>query len=274
MLLQTVVFSLNQRFRHLTVTNICYQRDDDGIPQYSKESFHFETLKGFLSMNIPFHCADNQQLRKLFKMLRPTVDCPSSDKLRKDLAKEVCKVKEEIKVELKNANKVCLAMDAWTSPNKIAFLAIVVYWITPDWRYRHELIAFEQLHGTHTGKHLNRVLIENTKEYEIHDKVLAINTDNASNNDTMHQEFVSDVRKAIGKMKFDVFHIPCLAHVIQLSVKVFLDNIDIIAENDTLEKTITKEKIKKANKLDKGFKRTLTLVSIGNCVLIKNSPFG
>jgi hypothetical protein len=163
-------------------------------------------------------------------------------------------------VELKKANKVSLALDAWTSPNKLAFLAVVVYWITPDWRYRHALIAFEQLHGSHTGKRLNRVVTEKTKEYEIHEKILAITTDNASNNDTLHSEFEDEVRRAIGKLKFEVYHIPGLAHVVQLAVKAFLNNIDVIAENDQLEKVITKERIKKANQNTKGFKRTLTLV--------------
>ena len=116
---------------------------DNEVPQYSKEGFQHEVLKCFIALNIPFRNADHQQLRKLFKMLRSTVDCPSAEKLRKDLNFEADKVREKIKEELKGVQKVSLALDAWTSPNKLAFLAIVVYYITPDWKYRHALIAFE-----------------------------------------------------------------------------------------------------------------------------------
>jgi hypothetical protein len=220
-------------------------------------------------MNIPFRNADHNQMRKLFKMLRSTVDCPNADRLRKDLSKEADKVREQIKEELRGIKKVSLALDGWTSPNKLAFLAIVVYYITPDWKYRHALIAFEQLSGSHSGTYLNQVLEEKTKQYEIYEKILAITTDNASNNDTLYKSLTSAIRRAIGKMHFQVIHIPCLAHVVQLSVKAFLDNIKIEAENESKSKSISTTAINDAGKMEKGFKRTLTLVCLILLVLKK-----
>ena len=175
-------------------------------------------------------------------------------------------MREQIKEELKGVKKVSLALDAWTSPNKLAFLAIVVYYITPDWKYRYALIAFEQLLGeeSHSGARLNEVLENKTRLYGIYEKILAITTDNASANGTMFKHLQSSIRRAIGKMHFEALHIPCLAHVVQLSVKAFLDNIKVEAENDSKDKSISKEAIKEAGKMAKGFKRTLTLVSSHN----------
>jgi hypothetical protein len=74
---------------NIITTNVTtLQRLDDETPQYSKEAFQFETLKAFISMNVPFRCVDNKQLKKLFRILRPTVDCPSTEKLCKDLGIE------------------------------------------------------------------------------------------------------------------------------------------------------------------------------------------
>jgi len=49
---------------------------------------------------------------------------------------------DDIQTCLPAAGKISLAADTWTSPNKLAFLAIVAYWISDSWQMEEMLIGF------------------------------------------------------------------------------------------------------------------------------------
>jgi len=59
-------------------------------------------------------------------------------------------------------------------------------------------------------------------------------------------------------------HIPCLAHVVQLCVNAFLNGIKATSTINASEDTFDEAEITAATGMDKGFRRTLTLVSYGN----------
>jgi len=48
----------------------------------------------------------------------------------------------DIRTCLSAAGNISLAADSWTSPNKLAFLAIVAYWISDSWQMEEVLIGF------------------------------------------------------------------------------------------------------------------------------------
>ena len=54
--------------------------------------------------------------------------------------------------------KISLALDCWTSPNNLSFMAVTGYYIDQDQKYKEALLGFEPLTGAHTGKHLVTVL--------------------------------------------------------------------------------------------------------------------
>ena len=46
------------------------------------------------------------------------------------------------------------ALDVWTSPNKLAFMGIMAYFMDSRWRYREVLLHFHSLEGTHSGANM------------------------------------------------------------------------------------------------------------------------
>jgi hypothetical protein len=84
-------------------------------------------------------------------------------------------------------SKISIALDAWTSPNKFAFLAIVAQFVNKDFELGNALsgfystvltcaseevlIKFQELHGGHTGQNLAEVVWRTLQTYEIADKV-------------------------------------------------------------------------------------------------------
>ncbi|EUC65939.1 hypothetical protein RSOL_503070 [Rhizoctonia solani AG-3 Rhs1AP] len=49
---------------------------------------------------------------------------------------------------------MAIACDAWTSANRIAFLAITGSWITSDWKLEETLLDFIELQGAHDGQNM------------------------------------------------------------------------------------------------------------------------
>lgn len=126
--------------------------------------------------------------------------------------------------------KISVALDCWTSPFGHAFMAITGYFIDADWVYREVLLGFKPLHGTHSGANLSAVLMKTLTEYGIKHRVFGLTTDNASNNktlvDTLQQSLPNDI---------NVIRIPCLAHVIQLSLNQLLNRLKAVPLNDATE---------------------------------------
>jgi hypothetical protein len=74
------------------------------------------------------------------------------------------------------------------------------------------------------------------QKHSIVDRVLAVTTDNASNNSTM----VESIQQSIDSLEMPdqtpIVRIPCLAHVIQLSLRDLLGSMRVDPKNDTTDR--------------------------------------
>lgn len=137
--------------------------------------------------------------------------------------------------------KLSISLDCWTSPFQQAFMAITGYFIDSDWQYREVLLGFEPLSGKHSGINLSAVVLEILQRYNIQDRILAITTDNASNN----SKLVSALDESIQSLSLDpettVIRVPCMAHVIQLSLKQLLGQMKANPVNEAIEMVWSEE---------------------------------
>ena len=76
---------------------------------------------------------------------------PSATTLRSQLLKRADDIEDQLLSDLPNDAKISLALDCWTSPNRLAFMAITDYFINTNWRYREVLLGFEHLEGNYMG---------------------------------------------------------------------------------------------------------------------------
>ena len=63
--------------------------------------------------------------------------------------------------------KIALSLDAWTSSNQYAFLAIVAHYITNKGELEELLIDFRELSGEHTGENMAQAVWETLTEYDL-----------------------------------------------------------------------------------------------------------
>lgn len=165
--------------------------------------------------------------------------------------------------------KLSIALDCWTSPFQQAFMAVTGYFIDKDWNYQEILLGFEPLHGTHSGANLSAVLLELLQQHNIVDRVLAVTADNASNNNTL----MANIRESIDELELPnqtpIVRIPCLAHVIQLSLRELLSLVKADPQNDTTDKqwSDTEAQSLDANQRQRGIFSTLSKVRYKNLPL-------
>ncbi|KAG0152779.1 hypothetical protein PDIDSM_2584 [Penicillium digitatum] len=193
-----------------------------------------DNLLQFITINrLPFHLIEHPTFRRIISQAHsaPSLpSIPSADTVRRRLSARV-KERQHSTLKLLPADaKISIALDCWTSPFGQAFMAITGYFIDIDWPYREVLLGFKPLEGTHTGANLSGVLLEILADHYIQDRVFGITTDNASNNKTL----VDSLQQALSS-DIHVIRIPCLAHVIQLSLNQLLDRLKAVPQNDTTE---------------------------------------
>ena len=97
--------------------------------------------------------------------------------------------------------------------------------------YKEAVLEFKEIEGAKSGENMAQIVFELLHELDIESKVLSITSDNASNNETLVEEFNSSLcEHFVGspnplRFKGQESYIRCLAHVLNLIVKKILTTL-------------------------------------------------
>ena len=119
--------------------------------------------------------------------------------------------KAKLQKELSEQKAVALTCDFWTSNATHSYITATAHYIDINWILRHPVLATRRVIGHHTGELISGVLDSMRQEFNIHDKVAGLTTDNASN-----------MRKAGSLQVFTTCKdatVSCMAHTLQLAVE-------------------------------------------------------
>jgi hypothetical protein len=150
--------------------------------------------------------------------------------------------------------KVAIVLDCWSAPRREGYIAVKAYWVSADWQMEEALIGFEPVNGGHTGKALAEIVMERLKKYGIESRIIAITSDNASNNKTLTKAINEAIPRIASELGIDndIALCPCLSHVIQLSANKLLTDIKIRPKNDELKKNWIEDEEKRDMALARG----------------------
>ena len=154
---------------------------------FNQHNFEEYFLKACLARNLAFNCSNNHAFGRVFKYIHPGVEIPCPTTLTRYLKQLGTSTVDDIRTCLPAAGKSSLAADTRTSPNKLAFLAIVAYWISDSWQMEEVLIGFDEIRGSHTGANMAGIINDVQARYGIQDRILGFTTNSASNNRTLTQ---------------------------------------------------------------------------------------
>ena len=125
-----------------------------------------------------------------------------------------------------NESMFSLTTDIWTSPANVSFMAVTVHFINNEWQIVSFVLDFVAFPGNHGGKEISKACREILEEYNLKNRILALTTDNATNNDI----FIQDL---LDKQYLDSIesHQRCFAHVLNLSAQMALGEIKTSVDN-------------------------------------------
>ena len=201
-----------------------------------------------------------RSFHELLQICRPVIQLPGRTHLRTLISDRATAVRQQILKQLPSSRKISIALDCWTSPNHLAFLAILGYFITNNWEYKEVLLAFHPLHGKHSGKTLARAVAQTLQEYQISSQLLAITADNAANNNSLRKELAKELHKEGITWNKDTGTIRCMAHVIQLSVTRLLTILKSLAKNETVNSHLSTNRLSRIKPDQVSFSNTFAKV--------------
>ena len=206
---------------------------------FTQEIWERKQVNFLAQSNLPFKILAHKDLNDLIQTARLAPSRPellSPLTARRRLQRMAKEDQERVLLGLPPNAKLSIALDCWTSPFQQAFIAITGYFLDREWNYREVLLGFEPIHGTHSGANLSLVLLERLEQHGIVDRVLAVTTDNASNNNTLIESIQQSIQSLELPNQTPIVRIPCLAHVIQLSLRDLLGLMRVDPKNDTTDR--------------------------------------
>ena len=208
---------------------------DEQVPVYTDDAFRDVLVEWIVVDDQPFSKVESRGHRKKIRLLNPRAKVPSARTLRRDIRKRFKREKARVCGVLHGVpGRLSFAVDAWTSPNMHAFLGITVHWIDAEWQPRHVLLDVPPLLGRHEGANLCTIFTVTCRDFRVLPRLLAVTTDNASNNDTFLAHLETACREQDIPFGCESTHVRCIAHVINLAVQDFLGALNSAAlDSDT-----------------------------------------
>jgi len=141
-------------------------------------------------------------------------------------------------------------------------MAVSGYFIDADWEYREVLLGFEPLSSVHTRAYLSTVVLDLLEKHGIKERVLAVTTDNASNNSTLISSLQDSLQSQGLRSDTLIIRVPCLAHVIQLSLKQLLGQMKADPVNENIDTVWSEEHTKIARQTATEYSMANTLKKV------------
>jgi len=203
-------------------------------PVYSTSTFDKELLRVIIANNWSFRTVERHSFQRFIQFLRPETVINTRYYLQQTFKQEFEAAQLSQLRDIGNNTKLSLALDAWSANNHLSFLAIKGYYINSKWQLQEPLLEFSPLRGRHTGYSMATEVLQLLSRTGQKNRLLAITSDNASNNNTLTQSL--EQRLGTEGIKWDASEnsVPCLAHIINLVVQEIIQHLKLAATTEAI----------------------------------------
>lgn len=247
----TNTFSTNTMLKHVEANH-----KEQQLGKKINDTLEERIIKWIITSLVPYNCINSSHFKDLFDERIPgaqTIIARISDKFEQ----EKIKIKNILQ---KNSSKISFSHDIWTGVNTKSFLAIVATFVDENFCVRTVLVGFKEI-ARHSGNNIAQIFWNVVEEYEIEDKLGFITTDNAAANDV----FFRELGKRWSVKNPEELDVRCLAHIINLVVKAFLNEKDD-EEQELTKKRVTKETEEKLLEKKRQKRRRVRILFIFHCI--------
>ncbi|KAF7144177.1 hypothetical protein RHSIM_Rhsim05G0117900 [Rhododendron simsii] len=174
----------------------------------------------------PLSMVEHAGFRRFCHALQPVFHVISRNTVKRDIFKiyNVEKLKTMRLME-RNKSRVYLITDMWTSIcKKRGFMVITAHINDDSWKIQSRILRLVYVPCPHMAEALCQVLMDNFLEWNIDRKLSTLTVDNCTTNDAMIDLLVEKLGGDHIRCK-SLFHVQCVAHILNLIVKYGLDVI-------------------------------------------------
>ncbi|CAH1110400.1 unnamed protein product [Psylliodes chrysocephalus] len=173
-----------------------------------KECIDGKLISLFTKSFQPFRLVEETAFKDFVNGLNPNYELPIRHMISHTMIPamfEKCKIR--VRDLIKEAKKVCITTDSWTSRNNDGYTAVTAHYMDDNFVMKSVLLECSNITDHHTSENLAKELQRIVSDWGVHDKILLAVSDNAAN-----------IKNAIDtKLKWK--HLGCVAHTINLIVK-------------------------------------------------------
>jgi nucleoside diphosphate kinase len=146
-------------------------------------NFRKDLIRFIVNGNHAFNIVEEPDFKQLIAGLSSEIQIPSHQTIQREINSDF----EENKLKLKSKiseinNKIALTTDIWTSMSERPYISITAHYVNANKSLSHILLDFRYIHFPHSGEQIMNILIEVFKEFEVQKRVIAITSDNSTNN--------------------------------------------------------------------------------------------
>jgi len=113
--------------------------------EFHQDTWNRNLMLGFLPAHIPWNAISNLDLRRSYSALCDFLAQTSAATLSNICRREYALTEDAIKKQLPSWNKVSLALDGWTSSNKVARTSVIGYYMDRNWALREVQLGFNEV---------------------------------------------------------------------------------------------------------------------------------
>ena len=137
--------------------------------------------------------------------------------------KKIC---DKIRLNLTESQRVSIALNAWSSSQRVAYLRMLIYWVDVKFQFREHFIEFTSFNIEHIERQLIMKLMKILKNYVIKNKLFEIVINNASNNSILKEKLEKIISCCEFQWDKTQNFINCLIHIINLVTQDFIQALE------------------------------------------------
>ncbi len=144
--------------------------------------------------------------------------------------KNIC---DQIRMNLKKSQYIFIALNVWSSFQRVAYLKVLIYWIDVKFQFYEHFIKFTSFDIEHINHQLMMKLMKILKNYAIKNKLFEVVINNASNNSILKEKLEKIMNHHEFQWNRTQNFINCLIYIINLVTQDFIQAFEskIIADN-------------------------------------------
>lgn len=169
-----------------------------------------------VEVNLPISIVDHPALVKYTSHLNNRFRIPCRQTYTNTIIPQKSKDRKEVlKTILGGIEHCSLTCDGWTSVGHNSYLGVTVHFAV-EWELKSYILALKHVQKSHTAENLLTEIKELMTKWEINHKVVTVSADGAYN-----------IKKAI-QTSTELEYVNCLAHLLNLVVKVLFEAEDVM----------------------------------------------